>query len=61
MWLMRSNIDLMAAQEAHWKIIDALERGDGNRAGKLLQEHIFNFPASTSFPVTRIDKTLQQD
>ncbi|MGD0647182.1 MAG: GntR family transcriptional regulator [Acidobacteriaceae bacterium] len=47
MWLMRSNIDLMAVQEAHWKIIDALEQGNGKRAGELLQKHIFNLPADT--------------
>jgi|ERR1700733_7484848 DNA-binding GntR family transcriptional regulator len=48
MWLIRSNIDLMTVQEAHWKIIDALEQGDGKRAGELLRKHIFNFPANTS-------------
>jgi DNA-binding GntR family transcriptional regulator len=48
MWLIRSKIDLMTVQEAHWKIIDALEQGDGKRAGELLRKHIFNFPADTS-------------
>jgi DNA-binding GntR family transcriptional regulator len=48
MWLKRSNTDLMAAQEAHWKIIDALDKGDGKLAGELLQEHIVNFPANAS-------------
>jgi DNA-binding GntR family transcriptional regulator len=48
MWLMRSNMDLMVVQEAHWAIIDALEQGNGKRAGELLRKHIFNFPANTS-------------
>jgi DNA-binding GntR family transcriptional regulator len=59
MWLMRSNIDLMAVQEAHWKIIDSLEQGDGKRAGELLQKHLFNFPANASFLRTRTGKTPQ--
>jgi DNA-binding GntR family transcriptional regulator len=48
MWLTRSNLDLTTVQQAHWKIIDALEQGDGKRAGELLRRHIFNFPASNS-------------
>jgi DNA-binding GntR family transcriptional regulator len=48
LWLSRSNIDLITVQEAHWNIIDALEAGDGKRAGKLLRKHIYNFPADTS-------------
>ena len=46
MWLSKGNIDLMVVQEAHWKIIDALEQGDGQRAGELLRNHIFTFPAN---------------
>ncbi len=61
MWLTRGNIDLTALQDAHWKIIDALEQGNGKRAGELLQKHIFNLPANTSFLPTRIGKTPQQD
>ncbi len=38
LWLSK---DLLNVQEAHWQIIDALEKGEGNRAGKLLREHIF--------------------
>jgi DNA-binding GntR family transcriptional regulator len=45
LWLSRSNIDLMHAQEPHWQIIDALDAGDGRCAGELLRKHIYaNFP-----------------
>ena len=40
LWLSRSNLDLMTAQESHWKIIEALEQGHGRRAGQLLRGHI---------------------
>jgi DNA-binding GntR family transcriptional regulator len=60
MWLKRSNTDLMAVQEAHWKIIDALEQGDGRLAGELLQKHIFNFPDNTSFLLPDIGKAPQE-
>jgi len=53
MWLTKGNIDLTVVQEAHWKIIEALEQGKGEQAGKLLRMHIFNFPASNPMtPVT---------
>jgi DNA-binding GntR family transcriptional regulator len=48
LWLSRVKTDLMAVQEVHWKIIDALEEGDGPRAGELLRKHIFNPPSSRS-------------
>jgi DNA-binding GntR family transcriptional regulator len=41
--LSKGSFDLVAAQEAHWRIIDALEKGEGQRAGKLLHEHISAF------------------
>jgi DNA-binding GntR family transcriptional regulator len=41
--LSKGEVDLMAVQEAHWDIIDALEQGDGLRAGKLLRKHIVGF------------------
>jgi DNA-binding GntR family transcriptional regulator len=41
--LSRGSLDLVSAQEAHWRIIDALEKGEGQRAGKLLHEHISAF------------------
>jgi DNA-binding GntR family transcriptional regulator len=41
--LSRGKVDLIAAQEIHWQIIDALERGDGKRAGKLLRIHLLTF------------------
>jgi DNA-binding GntR family transcriptional regulator len=55
LWLARGNIDLLTVQEAHWKIIDALEAGDGNLAGELLRKHIYNLPADepASSPRTR--------
>jgi DNA-binding GntR family transcriptional regulator len=41
--LSKGEVDLMAVQEAHWGIIDALEQGDGQRAGELLRKHIICF------------------
>ncbi|HWZ49941.1 MAG TPA: GntR family transcriptional regulator [Granulicella sp.] len=46
LWLSRGKIDLVAVQEAHWKIIDALDKGNGKLAGKLLHEHIYEFSRS---------------
>ena len=40
LWLSKGKVDLLKVQEAHWQIIDALEKGEGNRAGKLLRDHI---------------------
>ena len=40
LWLSKGKVDLPRVQEAHWQIIDALEKGEGNRAGKLLRDHI---------------------
>jgi DNA-binding GntR family transcriptional regulator len=48
LWLARGNIDLLTAQEAHWKIIDALEAGDAKLAGELLRKHIHRFPSDQS-------------
>jgi DNA-binding GntR family transcriptional regulator len=36
----KGHVDLMAAQEVHWKVIDALEEGDGHAAGTLLAENV---------------------
>jgi DNA-binding GntR family transcriptional regulator len=41
--LSKDNVDLMAAQDAHWHIIEALDRGEGKKAGELLKKHICNF------------------
>jgi DNA-binding GntR family transcriptional regulator len=41
--LSKGKVNLAAAQEAHWQIIDALDEGEGKRAGRLLHDHIFNF------------------
>jgi DNA-binding GntR family transcriptional regulator len=41
--LSRDEVDLMAVQEAHWGIIDALEQGAGQQAGELLRKHIVCF------------------
>ena len=46
LWLSTGKFDLVGAQEAHWRIIDALEKGDGQRAGKLLHAHISAFHGS---------------
>ena len=43
LWLSTGKFDLVGAQEAHWRIIDALEKGEGQQAGKLLREHISAF------------------
>jgi DNA-binding GntR family transcriptional regulator len=59
MWLAKGNIDLMVVQEAHWKIIDALEQGDGQRVGELLRSHIFNFPTSSPLPLIHIGQSLE--
>jgi DNA-binding GntR family transcriptional regulator len=40
--LSKAKVDLLAMQEAHWQIIDALDEGEGKRAGKLLRDHIFS-------------------
>ena len=42
LWLSKTSIDLTAAQEAHWKIIEALAKGHGKRAGQLLRNHILH-------------------
>jgi DNA-binding GntR family transcriptional regulator len=60
MWLKRGNIDLMAVQEAHWKIIDALDKGDGKCAGELLQKHIINFITDSSFLLSTTGATAKQ-
>lgn len=41
--LSKGKYDLVAVQEAHWRIIDALEKGEAQRAGKLLCDHISAF------------------
>ena len=43
MRLSKGKVDLVAIQETHWKIIDALEEGEGKRAGRLLHDHISSF------------------
>jgi DNA-binding GntR family transcriptional regulator len=41
--LSKGQVDLMAVQEAHWGIINALEQGNGQQAGELLRKHIVSF------------------
>jgi DNA-binding GntR family transcriptional regulator len=60
LWLTRSNVDVLKLQEAHWKIIDALEAGDGNLAGELLRKHIYNLPANESADSPRTRKSEPQ-
>lgn len=55
MWLVRGRIDLISVQQAHWEIIDALEQGDGKKAGTLLRKHIFTFPYEECLPLTQIE------
>jgi DNA-binding GntR family transcriptional regulator len=43
MRLSKGKIDLVVAQKAHWQVIDALDEGEGKRAGKLLRDHIASF------------------
>lgn len=43
MRLAKGKFNLVDAQEAHWQIIDALDEGEGKRAGRLLREHISSF------------------
>jgi DNA-binding GntR family transcriptional regulator len=38
--LSKGKVDMVAAQEAHWQIVDALDEGEGKRAGRLLRDHI---------------------
>jgi DNA-binding GntR family transcriptional regulator len=60
LWLARGKIDLVTVQEAHWKIIDALDKGDGMLAGKLLHEHIYPFTRSNSSQPTNERNAPQQ-
>jgi DNA-binding GntR family transcriptional regulator len=41
--LSKGSVDLVTVQEAHWQIIEALEKGEAQRAGILLYEHISAF------------------
>jgi DNA-binding GntR family transcriptional regulator len=41
--LSKGKVDLVAVQETHWQIIDALEEGEGKRAGRLLHDHLSSF------------------
>jgi DNA-binding GntR family transcriptional regulator len=50
LWLSQSKVDLVTLQQAHWDIIDALEEGNGRRAGELLRKHIFHLAANFSSP-----------
>ncbi len=40
--LLRDQIDLVAAQQDHWRILEALARGNGATAGRLLRKHILD-------------------
>ncbi len=47
--LLRDKIDLVAAQQDHWRILEALRKGNGATAGRLLRTHILNSqPAPTA-------------
>lgn len=36
----KAHIDLLAAQSAHWQVIEALEKGNGRTAGRLLATNV---------------------
>lgn len=36
-------LNLPEVQKEHWPIIDALNAGDGKKAGRLLQQHVYRF------------------
>lgn len=40
LWISQGRVDLNAAEKDHWPIIEALGRGDGPRAGRLLRQHL---------------------
>ncbi len=40
LWISRSPRDLNVVQGDHWEIIDALDAGDGENAGRLLRHHL---------------------
>jgi DNA-binding GntR family transcriptional regulator len=44
MWLSKGKTDLVAVQQPHWEIIEALDAGQGKKAGELLRRHIFHLP-----------------
>lgn len=49
--LARRSLDLMAAQALHQPIVDALARGDGKAAGRLLRRHAsFFYPEKSASP-----------
>ena len=41
--LANRSLNLALTQKEHWPIIEALREGAGRKAGKLLQQHVFNF------------------
>lgn len=43
MRLANRTLDLSEFQKEHWPIIEALDQGDGTRAAKLLQQHVYRF------------------
>ncbi len=42
--LAKGKLNLSQAQEPHWKIVTALEKGNGKDAGRLLRTHIHGLP-----------------
>ena len=41
--LARKKVDLQAAQEIHWRVVEALDAGKGEEAGQLLRWHISEY------------------
>ncbi|WP_260736015.1 GntR family transcriptional regulator [Tunturiibacter lichenicola] len=44
--LVASSIDLVKAQEAHWKVLEAIKTGESRAASKLLYQHVNQFASN---------------
>lgn len=49
-WVLQGRIDITQIEKDHWDILDALEKGDGERAGTLLREHTLRVMSSYRRP-----------
>lgn len=56
LWLAQGRVDLNAAEADHWPIIDALEVGDGEKAGRLLRQHLLFAIADV-----KLDESLREE
>ena len=53
LWIGRAPRNLNVVQADHWAILDALDSGDGENAGRLLREHL-------SFVIARLKTAVEQ-